>query len=144
MSTTATPPWDRFDLDGMGCQREGCPDPHHHGPIFLTGRCHPKKPVEVRYRFGGVLVCTCSVCTLHIANVAVAPDAQQHLDEHLRGPCGDPSCVDHELHTAKMKPPCHPRANAYVTYTPGTITVACGVCKEAIAQLPVKERTAHA
>lgn len=146
MSTQNTNAWTRADLDGMTCAVEGCKGNHHHGPLFLSGRCHPKKPQNVEYRHGGVLVMHCHACGLHTINLRVDPEEQSVLDEHVvRWVCADPKCSDPpESHVAKLRPPCHRNAGVHVVYEHGAAHMLCGKCQDPVNLIRIKEKAADA
>lgn len=144
MSSEATAAWFKQDLDSMKCEVPGCAQPHHHGPLILNSRCHPGKRVDVRYRYGGILEATCSVCDRHVFNVRVAPEEQEVIDPVVTA-CGDPACKDPpESHALKLNPKCHRNSGAYVIYDAGVVTLACGACQSPIQAMKIKERSANA
>ena len=59
-------------LDRMVCQVPGCAHDTHDGRLFLHGRCHISKGVDVCYTVGsGVLRIACVQCKKLVAEVAV-------------------------------------------------------------------------
>lgn len=62
----------RADLDRGQCESPGC-DHSSHGPLALSGRCHPRAAVEVWYDAAeGTLTLRCHRCQLAVSRVAVA------------------------------------------------------------------------
>lgn len=62
----------RTYLDRAQCSAPFCSQTAHDQPLFLTGGCHPGKPVKAAY-YGGVVRVTCALCGRLVCTVEVAP-----------------------------------------------------------------------
>ncbi len=137
--------WTQEDLNPLTCAEPGCTQKHHHGPLHLSGRCHPKSAVIAKYYYGGVIEIRCKTCNKHCCNVFVAPEVAVAKDQAMiEGcPCGKPpeehimilrGCADHR------------GAGAHVTYYDGNLTIVCGDkrCTAVIDTLHVKHKAAEA
>jgi hypothetical protein len=60
-------------LDRMHCANPQCDHTAHNGPLILSSRCHPRRPLWLAYD-NGVLTVTCGVCDAPVAQIAVAGD----------------------------------------------------------------------
>lgn len=64
----------RRELDPLRCGRPGCDCP---GPLVLTSRCHPRRPVIISYDWTtGLLTVRCARCEAWIADIAVAAEVR--------------------------------------------------------------------
>lgn len=63
------------ELDRRRCSNPACDHTAHDG-LFLHGRCHPRRGVEVEYR-AKVLHIRCKICKAKVVDVAVAEGAGQ-------------------------------------------------------------------
>lgn len=141
---SAAQAWDRGDLDKLGCQLPGCTQRHHHGPLFLHTKCHPKQPSIVRYHHGGRLEIDCHKCERLNVYIQLASYDQKDLDKTVLE-CGNPKCTEPpENHSLKLRNNCHKNAGIWVVYSAGQLFLRCGRCKSEIATLDVKPATAEA
>jgi hypothetical protein len=64
----------REELDAGRCHKCEADGVHHHGPLTLTGRCHPGIPVYAAYAEGCIAL-ACAKCNRPVALIPVASEA---------------------------------------------------------------------
>jgi hypothetical protein len=108
------------------------------GAAVLNSRCHHKRPVIVKYWGDGVLELRCSIDNKFVASVQLDGFDTARLGENLVCHHGDPTCTEPpENHNLVLRPPCHRTAGAYVVYSHGCLSIACGKCKKSVEHVSV-------
>lgn len=139
--------WTQADLDKFTCYDEGCTKKHHHGPVFIHARCHPKNPVIAKYHYLGHLEIRCKTCNKFIVNVFVAPEEQETRGRQMIENCphGDNCNEPPENHIALVRGCAdHRGAGVHIAYWKGDVTIACARCKGQIDTLHVKHQAGQA
>ncbi len=67
-------PFTRKELDTMSCSNPDCNEVH--GPLQLTGNCHPGYAVHALYdQQRGVLVLECAACSKTVTSLLIAGES---------------------------------------------------------------------
>lgn len=133
--------WTQEDLDKATCDKVGCTEKHHHGPLYLHARCHAKSAVITKYHWLGYLELRCKTCNKLVVNVFASPEDQVARGKQMIDLCphGE-ACEEPPDHHAAILRGCedHRGAGVHVAYWKGDLTIACARCRDAIDTIHVK------
>lgn len=101
------------------------------GQAAMHGTCHPRSE-QIAFYMGGIVAIRCRTCNKHVVNVALDPAVHESLLEYLEADLTEEGAV-------RVRPSCHPRSGLHLAYSGGAISAICGMCKESVQIMPVRE-----